>query len=521
MFAALAITALLQLQAPARTAADEERSAFAAQVASLRARWLLGLDAAGWDRDRGDARALADALTAEGAQLRAARPMGSAAEDRLALDALLGDMGGAALLDLVRERPVSNARWVAPILRRVAESSDVAAILESASLEREAVDAAALWAPARAVPLIRAALGSERAGPACHAALLLPEALRRPLDPALATALAPHPGRSPEPACFIAALGLRASRRVAARWFDALPAQLVGHRVSPVSPSASAPALLAIGLAGSPEGSAAQRYLDGLTGPGRTNPLDDVLIRNAVDAAAQYSPMLPSGPGAQRALRGLALAADGGGWSASLARMRWRDASALDDALAVLASPGTRDHLALAAVRVVGITTPDEPDAVRRVARLLTTLGATVAAMEHPTLDAPSLARWIDALGAPACADASCLAAVFAGASDERAAREVWRLGARRLASLPPPVAQELVARVVRRGRTETEPGHAPPGLLWTATSWAVFATVEGCPRALRGLREAGSGEEQDVVVAPWRDAFVRACRDADLGAAR
>ena len=146
MFAALAITALLQVQAPARTAADEERSAFAAQVASLRARWLVGLDAAGLDRDRSDARALADALTAEGAQLRAARPMGSAAEDRLALDALLGDMGGAALLDLVRERPVSNVRWVAPILRRVAESSDVAAILESASLEREAVDAAALWA---------------------------------------------------------------------------------------------------------------------------------------------------------------------------------------------------------------------------------------------------------------------------------------------------------------------------------------------------------------------------------------
>lgn len=525
MFAALAISALLQLQGGPRPPEDDERSAFAAQVATLRARWLSGLDTAGWDRDRADARGLADALTAEGVQLRAARPLGSAAEDRLALDALLGDMGGAALMPAVRERPLTHARWVASLLRWSHDGTAIAEVLANAALERDVISAAALWAPPRAVPLVRDALSPERWTIGCHAALLLPEALRRGLDGPIAATIEASRARPPEPACFVAALGLDGARRAAARWLEGmqtLQTAYLGGRLSALAASASAaPVLLAVGLAGGLHDALAQRVLQSATG-GDGAARDDVLLRNAIDAAALFAPSLRATPGTQRALRRLAVAADSGGWTVTVARMRWRDPALVDDALAVLTSPGTRDHLAFASLRVVGTMTPDEPDAVRRTTHLLASLAPMVTATEHPTLDEAMLARWSDALAAPPCADARCLLGVFADGTDERAAREVWRLGPRRLASLPADAARALVARVVRRGRVVTEPALTPSGLLWSATSWAVFASVEGCPQGLRGLREAGRGDEgNDPMVAPWRDAFVRACRDADLGSSR
>jgi hypothetical protein len=166
-------------------------------------------------------------------------------------------------------------------------------------------------------------------------------------------------------------------------------------------------------------------------------------------------------------------------------------------------------------MRAVGALAPDGEAAKRRAVSALRSFREATQG-RHPQASAEEVERWIEAIQEPSCQDDACRTTRFAQGSDELAAREVMHLGGGGLSALSGEAAAALVRRVVRRGRAARDQGRVEAGNAWSATAWAVFVSVQGCPPALRGLREATweLGDE-DLVVTPWRDALTRSCRDA------
>lgn len=518
------MTALLQIRG-APLPRPEAASPLAAQAATLRLRWYAGLDAAGWNVDSPAARSLADELTADAVALLAHDDAPRSGLEMVQLHRLVAQMGGAASYSPLLERPVENARWLTGWLRWSGADREARAdVLEQAALESQTAERVAMWSPSSAGPALRAAFAGGQRPSVCGAVLLLPASQRDAFtDLVLQGVGGDARAALPEP-CVAAALVLPRAQAAAAQVLrdrrSVAMAVFTTRRWLPNPWRAAAPLSLAFGLSGAANGPEAEGSLAAMLDR-RVSGRDGVILL-AVNFAARYAPWLRGAPGLSRSARRLATAAGSQGWPLTTARVRWRDPTIFDDSLAVLAAPGSRDALALYSARVVGAFTPSTDEARQRAAHALRRFADATARSAHPTVSNDDVARWVDALDAPTCADEPCLVEVFERGSDERSAREVASLGAVGLASLSGDAARALVARVVRRGRSGTEPLRAERALAWSATAWATFASVEGCPDALRGLREAGlEGADEDVVVSPWRDAFERACRDHDLRGAR
>lgn len=512
---ALAITALLQLLG-VTPSADDTTSRYAAAVAELRLRWSERLDAAGWDRDAPAAREAANEISAEGVDLLARRPGLSAAADAHTLESLLALTGGAALWPLVQARPVEHARWVDAWLRwGDARPDDVRGLIDQAGLERGTLDAVVRWAPAEAAPVLRHAFSVGRWDAGCTAVLWLPTALRGAWTAQVAEG-AFTVGAAP---CLGAATVLQATQRAAAQWLrrgvdpsrmppEARRALPGGGRPEAVS------AGVAVLLAGGSDDAAARRSLD-LTLRTDRDARSDAAMYHSVALVARVAPWLRGTPAQVRALRSLTAHPAAPAWHLSTLRARWDAVGLLEDSLRVLASPGSRDTLTRWSVRAVGALTPDAEAARRRAVTALRSFRESTQG-RHPQASADEVERWIVALDEPPCADDGCRATRFARCSDESAAREVMRLGGGGLSALSGDAAQALVRRVVRRGRAARDQGRVEAGNAWSATAWAVFAAVQGCPPALRGLREAAwEILDEDLVVTPWRDALTRSCRGA------
>ena len=512
---ALAITALLQLQG-ATPSADDAASRFAAAVQTLRLRWAERLEVAGWDRDAPAAREAANEIAAEGVDLLARRPGLTSAADAHSLEMLLGQTGGAALWPLVQARPVEQARWVDAWLRwGEARPDDVRGLIDQAGLERGTLDAVVRWAPTEAAPVLRHAFSVGRWDAACTAVLWLPTGLRgawtaQVLEGAVSVGAAP---------CLAVATLLPGAQRAAAQWLrrthdpsrlppEARRALPGGGRPEAVS------AGVAVLLAGGPDDPAARRTLDVTLRPDR-DARSDAAMYHSVALVARFAPWLRGAPGQVRALRTLSQQPGAPAWHLSTLRARWDAAGLLEDSLTVLSSPGSRDTLTRWSMRAVGALAPDGEAAKRRAVSALRSFREATQG-RHPQASAEEVERWIEAIQEPSCQDDACRTTRFAQGSDELAAREVMRLGGGGLSALSGEAAAALVRRVVRRGRAARDQGRVEAGNAWSATAWAVFVSVQGCPPALRGLREATweLGDE-DLVVTPWRDALTRSCRDA------
>ncbi|MEZ4393434.1 MAG: hypothetical protein R3A48_20295 [Polyangiales bacterium] len=524
MLAALAMTALLQVRGAAPPRPNTEPP-LAAQVAALRARWYAGLDAAGWNVDAPEARGLADELTAEAVALLSREDAPRSGLDRVLLHRLVAQMGGEASYLPLLERPIENARWLSGWLRWSGADREARAdVLAQAALESQTPDRVAMWSPSSAGPPLRAAFAAGQRPSVCGAVLRLPASQRDAFTDLVLQGLSVGPGTAPPAPCVAAAMVLPRAQAAAAQALrerrGMAMAVFSSRRWLGNAWLAATPLTLAFGLSGAARGAEAEGILAAILdrrAPGR----DGVLVL-ALNLAARYAPWLQASPGLSRSARRLATAAGARGWPLITARLRWRDPTLFDDSVAALAAPGSRDALVLYSARVVGAFAPSTPDGRRRAVQALRGFAAATASTAHPTVSGDDAARWVEALDATPCADSPCLDDVFERGSDERAAREVASLGGAGLAALPTDAARALVARVVRRGRSGAEPVRAERGLAWSATAWATFATVEGCPDALRGLREAGlEGADDDDVVSPWRDAFERACRDHDLRGGR
>lgn len=510
---ALAITALLQLQG-ASPSGDEAASRYAAAVQELRLRWAERLDAAGWDRDAPAAREAANEIAAEGVDLLARRPGLTSAPDAHALDALLGQTGGAALWPLVSARPIEHGRWVDAWLRwGEARPDDVRGLIDQAGLERGTLDAVVRWAPAEAAPVLRHAFSVGRWDAACTAVLWLPTALRGAWT-AQVTEGAVTVGAAP---CLAASTLLPGAQRTAAQWLrrtqdpSRLPPE-ARHALPGGGRPEAVSAGVAVLLAGGPDDALARRTIDVALRPDR-DARSDAAMYHSVALVARVAPWLRGTPAQVRALRALSQHPGAPAWHLSTLRARWDAAGLLEDSLRVLSSPGSRDTLTRWSLRAVGALPPDTEAAQRRAVTALRSFHEATQG-RHPQASSDEVARWIDALTTPPCPDDICRAARFARASDELAAREVFRLGGDGLAALSGDASAALVRRVVRRGREARDQGRVEAGNAWSATAWAVFASVQGCPAALRGLREAAwELADEDLVVTPWRDALTRACR--------
>lgn len=518
------MTALLQVRGAAPPRPDAA-SPLAAQAATLRLRWYAGLDAAGWNVDSPEARSLADELTADAVGLLARDDAPRSGLEMAQLHRLVAQMGGAASYAPLLERPVENARWLTGWLRWSGADREARAdVLAQAALESQTPDRVAMWSPSSAGPPLRAAFAAGQRPSVCGAVLLLPASQRDAFTDLVLQGFGVGPGAAPPAPCLAAAMVLPRAQVAAAQALRERRSMAMAvfstRRWLGNAWLAAAPLTLAFGLSGTARGAEAEAVLAAILerrAPGR-----DGVVVLALNLAARYGPWLQASPGLSRSARRLATAAGSQGWPLTTARLRWRDPTLFDDSRLVLAAPGSRDALVLYSARVVGAFSPSTAEARQRAVRALRGFADATARTAHPTVSGDDVARWVEAVDATPCADEPCLVEVFERGSDERAAREVASLGGAGLASLSGDAARALVARVVRRGRSGTEPLRAERALAWSATAWATFATVEGCPDALRGLREAGlEGADDDVVVSPWRDAFERACRDRDLRGGR
>lgn len=507
------MTALLQVRgaAPAEVSAAQSLST---QVVSLRHRWYIGLDAGGWDRDDPAIRALADGLTTGALNLLDRARLHRAAVEHRALDHLIAEMGGAAARERFERQPIEHAHWIEAWLRWGGErSSGREPMLEQLALEEHTLPAIAMWAPAHAVSRLRADPAETARGRSCEAMLSLPLSARERVVELLAPLAASPPAAPSFAACIAALISVPRAHRLAAQWFRASYALARPERPASAWGHDSHALELAVALSGSPQGAEARARLPSLLAihpRGRDAPLT-----RAANFVARYAPWLRASPALTQSARQLAIAADGSAWPLLSARLRWRDPTVFGDSRAVVSAPGSRDMLTVLSARALAVFTPAAA-AERAPSRLaLTNFAAATARRAHPGIGAGDLQRAIAALDATPCASEACLVEVFGRGSDERAAREVALLGARGLSALRGSAARALVARVVRRGRVSAESQRSSADLRWSATAWATFLVVEGCPLALRGMREAGLLDPfSDLLVTPWRDAFARACRD-------
>ncbi|MFO0627883.1 MAG: hypothetical protein U0325_20055 [Polyangiales bacterium] len=510
---ALAIAALLQLRG-ATPSADDAASRYAAAVASLRVRWAERLDAAGWDRDAPAAREAADEVAAEGLDLLARRPGLTSAPDAHALESLLAQTGGAPLNALVQARPIDHARWVEAWLRwGDARPDDVRGLIDQAGLERGTLDAVVRWAPGEAAPLLRHAFSVGRWEAGCTAVLWLPTPLRTAWTSQVSEG-AFTVGAAP---CLAGAAILPLTQRAAAQWLRRItdPARMPSEARRSL-PGGGRPEAVVAGvavlLAGSPDDAIVRRSL-GATLRTDRDARSDAAMYHSVALVARAAPWLRGSPAQVQALRSLSQHPAAPAWHLSTLRARWDAAGLVEDSLRVLSSPGSRDTLTRWSLRTVGALTPDAETARRRAVGALRSFQESTQG-RHPQASGEEVERWIAALGERSCDDDACRATRFARGSDELAAREVVRLGGAGLSALSGEAARALVRRVVRRGRAPRDHGRVEAGNAWSATAWAVFSALQGCPPALRGLREATwETLDDDLVIAPWRDALTRSCR--------
>ncbi len=319
----------------------------------------------------------------------------------------------------------------------------------------------------------------------CHAAAHLPRAGSESVVSALVAALPATAPPETDAGCVVLAMRSVAGRALIARWIE--------------SSELSAPFVMlprwylaaAFGLADSEQRAAARRAQAAVIASG--------IVSDATDVLQRLAPMLTLESPRARDLA----------WNVAMhfpytlrilgpARLRARDTAIVGESLTVLTNPRHETSALRTALLVVGLGAPE--------ATLTTTRARLVSFREFmralPTrFDAREVDAWLDAMTAvTACRGAhACLADLVARGSEAAAARALFALGPRGLASLDEVTSDALVRRLSTAATTP---------LLG-----AFALTVRGCPARLRGALEARTvADDQLIPIRPFYSAFVAAC---------
>jgi hypothetical protein len=491
---------LLPLQAAPAPGGDLE--AAVVQLAEARARWHRALDAAAWDRDAPASRAAANEITAE------VLPLASRGDDaRAEALLLLGDLGADALGETLRASAAPDPDLVRVYLRRHDDAQMVSLLLQratgGASGPQSALAALAMaddlsrYHRAGAGPILAGVMETVRGEDrerACRAALRLPSTARAQVAGALVAAWPASPPDDLGTTCVALGALTRPGRARLARWLAVAPAES-----SATLPPWRVVALL--GLAGSEQQAVAARAAQAL-GTGAVPPTSRGEWHALAERLASVAPALPlRTPLARRMLEALAPRAPDAAGTVGMLRLRARDEGYVAEALEVLRNPYASELVLRPAVNVVGLAAGPHDGGEAR--RRLVQLRGQVQGFRVETVSPQAIDGWIEAIDrVGACRGArGCLVGLLATGSDAVAARAVFALGAAGLASLGSDEARPLVRRLA----LQPDP--------WLLTSFAL--SVEGCPRALRGVREAAAAPrfgEANAVAAEFFAEFTRAC---------
>lgn len=470
--------------------------------------WHQALAAARYRRDDPEVAALADALT---------QPLlhhwNDSPDARPALLEALEQIAGVGIGPLAETAPY----LFLPVWLRRSGDHDV---LVAPSHGLRAAEALRPTAPDRAAEHLRGFAPPIAAhwGAWCALVVTLPPALRDPLADRLAHD--PPPAHDVTAPCqLLRALSPRLRPALAAQLRDPGPPPgprppgrppippgltLSGLRTPWSDPNPVGPLVAGFGLLHTPEADLGLRTLRAALAPDRVTPN---LWARLGETLEPLLPLLdPTHPGQGRALHIVVaegrnprvgplvygLLARGDDWVAP-----W--------VLGVLRGPLGREHDLPAALLLAGCLTPDTPAARRQLEEALGSLRATLGPYALRSVSAAQIDLWREALSAvAACRTDACLHDLLRHGSDEAAARAAVRLGPGATASLPPEVAQDVVARVVE------SPGDS-------ALAAVVLTRLRGCPDSLRGLleyrRELGVlPREPRPPLWRWREALGRRC---------
>lgn len=337
----------------------------------------------------------------------------------------------------------------------------------------------------------------------CHTALLLPPIERRALLARVIPTLAAQGPRDNEPACVRLAVEHPAGRR----WLQSAlldpradAAASIDDRWAPI-----AAVLLAASGPVDPRVTAQlARWTEHLRRRA------DVPTRRAlVTAMERQSPSWPETAPARRATV-LAFVRAMGTDAVRLWPLRRAlgDPALPRDALDALASPSANPFTLAVAVRVVGLTTPDDPRSRAEAIEALDLLRSRLRPWGIDAVSPREIDRWRAALDDARPCDEAC-AETLATAADPTAARTVL-LGA--------PLARAAVARVVVRRVVSAGEGFVTSdGAVTSPSALAavVFTLPSACPPALRGLatvRPAQGDRARSSWLDPWRERHVARC---------